>query len=216
MYNNAGFRKKTLYLSSLSAMLGTWQILYQAWDSNFSSRIIFLDISQAFDRVEHTSLILRLQQLGNVGSFSNNLTSCLYKRSEVIFMNNTLTYLNSTKFVFCASRIFFSNLLFLIYPHYMALLRTLKDLQRCLFADETTLFHSTKCPVHLHRVLSQDRCALRKLSFMTESNYTRGQHPLLFNTTYLSYTQILEVAFPLQSFLAHAHFACTSENNDQN
>jgi len=59
--NNSGFRKTH---STLTALLGTCHSLYQAYDSNLSSRIVFLDISKAFDRVHHTCLILKLQQLG--------------------------------------------------------------------------------------------------------------------------------------------------------
>ena len=49
--NNSRFRKKH---STLNSLLSTCNILYQAYDSNLSSRIVFLDISKAFDRVSHT------------------------------------------------------------------------------------------------------------------------------------------------------------------
>ena len=48
--NNFGFRKK---LSTLNSFVSTCHILYQAYDSNLS-RIVFLDMSNAFDRVDHT------------------------------------------------------------------------------------------------------------------------------------------------------------------
>jgi len=52
--NNSGFRKKQ---STLNSLLSTCNNLYQAYDSNLSSRIVFLDISKAFDRVDHTCLL---------------------------------------------------------------------------------------------------------------------------------------------------------------
>jgi len=58
------------------------------------------------------------------------------------------------------------------------------------FADDTTLFHSDKCPVHLHSVLTQDPCTLptwsevskvtfklQKTSVVTISSH-RNDHPL--------------------------------------
>jgi len=52
--NNSGFRKKH---STLNSLLSTCSNLYQAYHSNLSSKILFLDISKAFDRVDHTCLL---------------------------------------------------------------------------------------------------------------------------------------------------------------
>jgi len=49
--------------------------LYQAYNSNLSSRIVFLDTSKAFDRIDHTCMLFKVQQLGIVGPLLNLLTS---------------------------------------------------------------------------------------------------------------------------------------------
>jgi len=77
--NNSGFRKQH---STLTSLLGTYHSLYQAYDSNLSSRIVSLGISKAFDRVDYTCLIFKLQQLGIVGSLLNLLSSYLFRRSS--------------------------------------------------------------------------------------------------------------------------------------
>ena len=59
--NNSGFRKKH---STLNSLLSTCNNSYQAYDSNLSSRIVVLDISKAFDRVDHTCLLFKIQELG--------------------------------------------------------------------------------------------------------------------------------------------------------
>ena len=76
--NNSSFRK---IHSTLTSLLGTCDSLYQAYDSNLSSRIVFLDISKAFARVDHTCLIFKLQQIGIVGSLLSLLSFYLFRRS---------------------------------------------------------------------------------------------------------------------------------------
>ena len=91
--NNSGFRKKH---STLTSLLGTCHSLYQAYDSNLFSRIVFLDISKAFDSVDHTCLIIKLQQLGVVDSLLNLLSSHLFRRSQVVFLGRTRSDLKFT------------------------------------------------------------------------------------------------------------------------
>jgi len=70
--------------------------LYQAYDSILSSRIAFLDISKAFDRVDHTCLLFKIQQLGIDGPVLNLLSSYLSQRSPVVLINRTLSDLKYT------------------------------------------------------------------------------------------------------------------------
>ena len=63
--------------------------MYQAYDSNLSSRIVFLDKSKAFDRVDHICLIFKLQQLGIDGSLLNLLSSCIFRRSQVVLLGRS-------------------------------------------------------------------------------------------------------------------------------
>ena len=60
-HRNSGFRKKH---STLTSLLKTTHDIYLAHDHKLSSRIVFLDISKAFDRIVHTSLLFKLKQLG--------------------------------------------------------------------------------------------------------------------------------------------------------
>ena len=69
--------------------LVTTHDIYLAHDHNLSSRIVFLDISKAFDRIVHTSLLFKLKQLGIVGSLLNLITSYLEYRSQVVHNNGS-------------------------------------------------------------------------------------------------------------------------------
>ena len=92
--------------------------MYQAYDSNLSSKIVFLDISKAFDRVDHTCLIL-LQQLGIVGSLLNLLSSYLLRRFQVVLLGRTRSDL---KYANCGipQGSVLGSLLFLIYVNDIA------------------------------------------------------------------------------------------------
>jgi len=192
--DNSGFRKKH---STLTSLLGTCHSLYQAYDSNLSSRIVFLDISKAFDRVDHTSLIFKLQQLGIVGSLLNLLSSYLFHRSQVVLLGRSRSDLKYTNCGVPQGSVL-GPLLFLIYVNDIA---TNIKASISLFADYTTLFYLDKCPVHLHSVLTQDLCTLHrwcelwnvtfnppKIAVMTMSKYKNDYPPLLFNNTHLSET----------------------------
>jgi len=87
-------------------------------------------------------------------------------------------------------------LLFLIYVNDIA-----KNINAyiSLFADDTTPYYSAKCPLHLHKVLSQDLSTLYNWSkvwninfnpsetaIMTISNQSNIHPPLFFNNIHLS------------------------------
>jgi len=178
-------------------LLGTCHSLYQAYDSNLSSRIIFLDISKAFERVDHTCLTFKLQQLGIVGSLLNLLSSYLFHRSQVVLLGRSRSDLKYTNCGVPQGSVS-GPLLFLIYVNDIA---TNIKVSISLFADDTTLSYSDKCPVHLHSVLSQYLCTLhhwselwivtfnpQKTAVMTISKYRNDHPPILFNNTHLSET----------------------------
>ena len=133
--------------------------MYQAYDSNLSSRIVFRDISKAFDRVDHTCLLFKIQQLGIDGpllDLSSSYLSYLSQRSQVVFINRTLS---DRKYTSCGvpQGSVLGPLLFLICVNDIA-----KNINAStsLFVDDITLYYSAKCPLHLHRVLSQDLSTL--------------------------------------------------------
>jgi len=192
--NNSGCRKKH---STLNSLLSTCNNLYQAHDSNLSCRILFLDISKACNCVDHKCLLFKIQELGMDGPLLNLWSSYLSQRSQVFLINRTLSDLKYTSCGVPQGSVL-GPLLFLICVNDIA-----KNINASisLFADNTTLYYSAKCPIHLHRVLPQDLSTLcnwwkvwninfnpSKTAVMTIYNLRNVHPPLFFNNTHLSET----------------------------
>jgi len=156
-HRNSGFRKNH---STLTSLLKTTHDIYLAHDHNLSSHIVFLDISKAFDRVVHTNLLLKLKQIGIVGSLLNLITSYLENRSQVVRSNGSTSAICYTNCGVPHGSVR-GPLLFLIYINDIS-----DNIQSSmsLFADDTTLYFSSKFPSHLHLVLSEDLLTLGKWS----------------------------------------------------
>jgi len=101
-----------------------------------------------------------LQQLGIVGSLLNLLSSYLFRRSQVVLLGRSRSDLKYTNCGVPQGSVL-GPLLFLTYVNDIA---TYIKASISLFADDTTLFYSHKCPVQLHSVLTQNLCTLHHWS----------------------------------------------------
>ena len=60
--------------SCINQLLPITHEIYQSFDQGFDVRSVFLDISNAFDKVRHDGLIFKLKQNGISGSLLNLLS----------------------------------------------------------------------------------------------------------------------------------------------
>ena len=79
-----GFRKG---LGTCDALLTITNLVQKALDSGCEVRMIGLDFSAAFDRVNHEALIFKLRQLGIGGPFLNILTEFLTDRVQRVIVD---------------------------------------------------------------------------------------------------------------------------------
>ena len=79
-----GFRKG---LGACDAVLTISDRVQRALDSGSEARMVGLDFSAAFDRVNHKALIYKLRQLGIGGPFLNILTEFLTSRKQRVVVD---------------------------------------------------------------------------------------------------------------------------------
>ena len=113
---------------------------------------MFLDISKAFDRVLHKGILFKLRQLGVNESLINLFSSYLKNRSQIVRVNGVNSDVGYTNCGVPQGSVL-GPLLFLVY------IFDISD-NICsnisLFADDTILFDSCKCPTLLHTTISKD------------------------------------------------------------
>ena len=73
--------------SCINQLLSITHKIYQSFDKAFGVRSVFLDISQAFDKVWHDGLILKLKQNGISGNLLNLLSNFLRNRKQRVVVN---------------------------------------------------------------------------------------------------------------------------------
>ena len=81
-----GFRKNS---NTTSAIINILTRIQEAIDSGFFCAVVFLDLSKAFDTVEHEILLDKLYKLGIRGSTHELFQSYLNNRSQIVQINST-------------------------------------------------------------------------------------------------------------------------------
>ena len=90
MFNNSqhGFRQKR---SCLSQLLSHFDKIITRLESNQNVDVIYLDFAKAFDKVDHTILLQKLELLGANGKLHTWIKSFLLNRSQRVMVNGHLS-----------------------------------------------------------------------------------------------------------------------------
>ena len=177
-----GFRK---HMSTNTALLDVCNNLSKSLDNSEISFGVFIDISKAFDTVQHSILLDKLQNYGIRGTPYLLLESYLQNRKQYVSLQNTNSDpLSISQGVPQGSIL--GPLLFLIYINDMC--NSLKSGTLSLFADDATLFVSNVSIInlaqtvnnelnHLHDWLTANKLALN-LSKSCYTIFSSGQKQL--------------------------------------
>ena len=141
--NQFGFRKNH---STSLALIDLYEKVSLALDRNEHAVGVFLDLSKAFDTVDHNILLDKLEHYGICGVALDGVRSYLSNRLQFVQVNGQCS---SPQTICCGvpQGSILGPLFFLLYINDLNNVSTVVEL--ILFADDTNLFMSHKDPVYL-------------------------------------------------------------------
>ena len=82
--NQSGFKSGD---SCINQLIAINHEIYQSFDESYKVRVVFLDISKAFDEVWHAGLIFKLKKNGISGKLLNLIKGFLKNRKQRVVLN---------------------------------------------------------------------------------------------------------------------------------
>ena len=82
--NQSGFKPGD---SCIYQLLSVTRVIYALLDEGYEARVVFLDISKAFDKVWHVNLIFKLKQNVSSGKMLRLIKDFLSGRNKHIVLN---------------------------------------------------------------------------------------------------------------------------------
>ncbi len=142
--NNILFKKQYGFRtdhSTYMAVLDFVSTITKAIDDNMYTMSIFMDLSKAFDTIDHGILLQKLYHYGFRGVSNDWFCNYLSNRKQFVVYNSTKS---PTEDVSCGvpQGSILGPLLFILYMNDIC--NTSKILNMILFADDTTVFYSNK------------------------------------------------------------------------
>ena len=149
-----GFRKKS---STYMALVDICEQITNSIDNRDYCAGVFIDLSKAFDTIDHTILLTKLQHYGIRGITLDWFKNYLTNRVQFVSIENVNS---SNGYITCGvpQGSILGPLLFLIYINDICCSSSV--LNFILFADDTNLFYSSKSITELQQVLNNELAAL--------------------------------------------------------
>ena len=148
--NQFGFRKG---LSTSLALTQFLQSVVYSLDNKKSSIGVFLDLSKAFDTIDHSILLYKLNHYGIRGVPHSWIKNYLSNRQQFVCINSTKSHLKTIRCGVPQGSIL-GPLLFLLYVNDIR--HSSPILQFTQFADDTSVFFSHENISHITRTLNSE------------------------------------------------------------
>ena len=156
-----GFRKGKQTIDAINELLNK---VYDAYNKKKYLGAVFVDLSKAFDTVDHNILIKKLRHYGIRGTQLNLFQSYLNNRNQYVSFNGTKSTTLPISLGVPQGSVL-GPLLFLIYINDLP--NSLSSLNPVLFADDTTLYYSHSNAYSLSEIINND---LKKLKDWLDAN----------------------------------------------
>lgn len=157
----SGFREKHSCETALLKVVDQWM---ESIDKGYILGTVFLDLSKAFDLVNHEIMVTKLRIYGVSSKAINWFKSYLVNRSQCTYLNGVLS---SSRRIACGvpQGSILGPLLFLIYINDIDL--TLEYCSADMYADDTTFYASDTSTINLNNKLQRD---MEKVSAWCDRN----------------------------------------------
>ena len=149
-----GFRKNRSTVNAISELVCH---IPNAIENKQNTLRVFLDLSKAFDTMDHTILLYKLECYGVRGLALNGFQSYLTDRKQYVLYNNVQSQTLDIPRVVPQGSVL-GHLLFLIYVNDIA--NCLTHSKLIYFADDTTVFLSSRCIDDLYKNMNSELDAL--------------------------------------------------------
>ena len=128
-------------------------------DKGQYTAMIFVDLKKAFEIIDHKILLKKLERYGVIGSENSWFASYLSNRMQFCRVNGVSSGLDEIN---CGvpQGSYLGPLPFFIYINNLPF--SLQSIQVTMYADDTTLSHSSKTIVDLSESLDRDLCNLKQ------------------------------------------------------
>ena len=151
-----GFRSKN---STLHALISLTEFIKKTIDNGMYGCGVFIDLQKAFDTVNHSFLLKKLEHYGVRGTALNWFTNYLSDRSQYVSVNgHTSDHLKITCGVPQGSVL--GPLLFLIYINDLP--NVSKLLTFYLFADDTNIYFKSNDITNLQKIMNRELKKVKK------------------------------------------------------
>ena len=133
-------------------------------DQNEITAGVFLDLSKAFDTLDHQILFDKLEHYGVCGLALQWIKSYFFNRTQFVQTNDTRS---SEQIIRCGvpRGSILGPLFFILYINYLP--KTTRLAECLLFADDTSIFYSNSDPDHVASVMNSE---LSKIRLWMKSN----------------------------------------------
>jgi hypothetical protein len=159
--NQYGFRQGH---STYMAIMDMYDKISAAMNRNEYSVGVFIDLSKAFDTLDHDILLKKLENYGLRGVPNKWFQNYLHNRKQYVFLSNCSSSMKSINYGVPQGSIL-GPLLFILYIN--DIVNCSSVLKFVLFADDTNLFHSD---MNVWDLMSTLNCELMKLSNWFKAN----------------------------------------------